>query len=176
MAAWLSQRRADVALRASGILLAWLGYLAFAELLDLHASTHRVILIDHALAAVSFVSVGSGGALLLLGRHLFDEVAVSARWRPCADPQLFSLDEGTSEIIDMKEGPLSVSRSPDGGWIVRDSGRVPRGRFQSVRAVHEFVQERCDADSTPTDGRAERLHGRLTLSTKQSDRSGGSRG
>lgn len=34
-----------------------------------------------ALAAIGFLSVSAGAALTIWGKHLFDEVAVSARWR-----------------------------------------------------------------------------------------------
>ncbi|SOB88152.1 hypothetical protein SAMN06297144_3296 [Sphingomonas guangdongensis] len=176
MAVWLRKRQADIALRASGILLGWMGYLAFAELLHLHTQAHSANLIDHALAAVSFVAVGGAAALLLLGRRLFDEIDVSARWRPCADTPTMYLQEGSIVFKDAGPAKSRVSRASDGGWIVRDGANVSIGRFPSARAAYQFVQaQRADDCASPAGG-ANRVRGRLTLPAKPPYRNEDSRG
>lgn len=59
--------------------------LAYAALTRLFAAPLPAMampgLILFALAAIGFLTVSAGAALTIWGKHLFDEVAVSARWR-----------------------------------------------------------------------------------------------
>ena len=81
MAKWHRSRRADLGLRALGVLLCGLSYAAFARLAALHILAHSAGLTAYALATAGFITASSGTAMALLGRHLFDEIQVSARWR-----------------------------------------------------------------------------------------------
>jgi len=76
-------RRTDIGLRLGGAALCGLAWLAFRELAALHPS--RI----HAdpgvgallLAAAGFLCASLGAVLIAQGRHIFDSVEVSERWR-----------------------------------------------------------------------------------------------
>lgn len=89
MAAWHRSRRADIALRASGLILCSLAYLAIAQLTALPIAPQSPGLFAHALAAIGFVGGSAGSALAALGHHLFDQIIVGApsehRGRSCSD-------------------------------------------------------------------------------------------
>jgi hypothetical protein len=75
--AWHRKRWADLTLRAAGVLLLCLAALIAHRLFG--AGPHPEVLLDYPLAALGFVSVSTGSALLWLGCHLFDQIELSAR-------------------------------------------------------------------------------------------------
>jgi hypothetical protein len=80
MTAWHRSRRADLGLRASGLLLCGIAYAAVSRLCGLHPSAQTAGAGACAWAAIAFVAASSGSAMLMLGRHLFDAIRVSQRW------------------------------------------------------------------------------------------------
>lgn len=81
MAAWHQTRRADGALRGSGLILWEIAYAAITHLYAEHPSPVSPGAMALALAAIGFLGASIGSALVMLGRHVFDEVEVSSRWR-----------------------------------------------------------------------------------------------
>lgn len=83
MAAWHRSRKADLGLRLMGIMLCALAYLSISHLVALHPNPppRSAGAAGYWLAAIGFLSAGGGGAMTILGHHLFDEIEVSARWR-----------------------------------------------------------------------------------------------
>lgn len=81
MAAWHRARRADIGLRALGSGLCGISGAAAQRLGALSFPPHAPSLLAIMLATLAFVCASAGGALLLCGAHLFDQVEVSARWR-----------------------------------------------------------------------------------------------
>ncbi len=73
-------RRADRALRFSGLVLLAVAGAALRWLYALHVPPQSAGLLAYGLGAVGYMAASSGTALVMLGRHLFDEVAVSPRW------------------------------------------------------------------------------------------------
>jgi hypothetical protein len=80
-AAWHRSWRADVALRLTGMMLGCVAHAAFGRLLALPPAARAAGVLAYALAAFGFVSASAGSALALFGKHLFDRVELSARWR-----------------------------------------------------------------------------------------------
>lgn len=74
-------RRADRTLRLMGLVLLAVAGVALRWLTALHVPPQSAGLLAYGLGAVAYVGASSGAALVILGRHLFDEVAVSPRWR-----------------------------------------------------------------------------------------------
>lgn len=87
MVAWHRSRRADIVLRASGLLLCWVSYTAISRLITMHVPPQKAGVLAYGIAAVGFMAAGAGSALTLLGHHLFDEIEVSARWRGHPRPE-----------------------------------------------------------------------------------------
>jgi hypothetical protein len=81
MAAWHRSRRADLGLRACGLGLCAVAYLAIARLVAVAQPPQSPGALAFALAAVGFLGASAGGAMALFGSHLFDEVEISARWQ-----------------------------------------------------------------------------------------------
>ncbi|MEG3084403.1 hypothetical protein U1707_12185 [Sphingomonas sp. PB2P12] len=81
MTAWHRSRRADFGLRASGLLMCGIAYAAVARLCAMHISSQTAGALAYALAVTGFLGASAGGAMAMLGHHLFDEIEVSARWR-----------------------------------------------------------------------------------------------
>ncbi|WP_342659294.1 hypothetical protein NPJ82_17810 (plasmid) [Sphingomonas sp. NY01] len=81
MAAWHRSRRADIVLRATGLLLCWVSYTAFLRLVAMHVPPQKAGILAYGIAAVGFMAASAGSALIFLGYHFFDEIEVSARWR-----------------------------------------------------------------------------------------------
>jgi hypothetical protein len=81
MASWHRSWKADIGLRISGLILCGLAYLALTRLLAMHVAPRTAGALAYALATVGFFSASTGAALAMLGKHLFDEVQVSLRWR-----------------------------------------------------------------------------------------------
>lgn len=97
MGAWRRSRMADVELRAIGLLLCAVAYLAISRLMALqpHLPKQSVDTECFVLAAVGFLSATAGSAMAWLGTHLFDQVEISARWGS-GSVCLASPDEGNS--------------------------------------------------------------------------------
>jgi hypothetical protein len=83
MAAWHRSRRADLGLRALGLGLCVVAYLAISRVVAISQPTQAAGGLAFALAAVGFVSTSAGSAMTLLGKHLFDEIEISLRWQHC---------------------------------------------------------------------------------------------
>ena len=81
MGKWHRTRRADVGLRLAGLLLCALAYAAIQRLVASPPEARDPRFIAFALAAIGFLSASAGSAMILFGKHLFDQVEVSARWR-----------------------------------------------------------------------------------------------
>ena len=83
MVAWHRSRRADLGLRISGLLFWAISYLAISRLVALRLPPPEQAIggIAFILTAVGFLSASAGTAMVVLGRHLFDQVEISARWR-----------------------------------------------------------------------------------------------
>lgn len=83
MTAWHRSWRADIGLRILGLTLCAIAYQALAHLVGMRppAAPHQSGPLAYLLAAIGFMSASAGTALALLGKHLFDQVEVSARWR-----------------------------------------------------------------------------------------------
>lgn len=170
MAAWHRSRRADLGLRASGLILCWISYAAFARLVAVHSSPHAGDVVAYGLAALGFIAASGGSAMLLLGHHLFDEIEVSARWRR---PQAGFWTPGPVEdntMYDVAEpAMLVVGRDVDGCWIVSEGDGRLLGRFESVQAAERFAQAerrgRPAVSIATSAGRSPRLIGRLGLNS-----------
>ena len=167
MAAWHQSRRADLGLRASGLLLCWISYAAIARLVALHVPPQSAEALAYGLAAIGFIAASGGSAMLFLGHHLFDEIEVSARWRrkPNSDP-FFPLE--TTTVHDIVEPTmLVVGRDIDGSRTVRESAGLLLGRFASAQAAERFAQTeqrgRPAVSIATSAGSSRRLVGRLTL-------------
>lgn len=73
-------RRADRGLRVLGLVLLAVAGVTLHRLYALHVPPQSAGLLAYGLGAIIYVATSSGAALVILGRHLFDEVAVSPRW------------------------------------------------------------------------------------------------
>lgn len=83
MAGWHRSGWGDAGLRLAGAVLCALSCTAFDRLIALtHAAAGGAGTVTTlGLGTIGFLSASAGAAMLLLGRHLFDEVEVSSRWR-----------------------------------------------------------------------------------------------
>lgn len=83
MAGWQRSGRGDVVLRLAGALLCLVAWRTFARLIawDRVPGAGAASGLPFVLGTLGFLSACAGAAMLLLGRHLFDEVEVSSRWR-----------------------------------------------------------------------------------------------
>lgn len=138
MVAWHRSRRADLGLRATGLLLCWISYTALARLVGMQASPQAARIAAFGLAFVGFLGASMGMAMLLLGSHLFDQVKVSSRWRPRPDLNFQIPPEGLAAIDSTQFAMLVVGRNVDGSWTVRESAGPLLGRFSSVQAAQRF--------------------------------------
>lgn len=73
-------RRADRGLRLGGLVLLAVAGVTLRWLYLLHVPPQSAGLLAYGLGAVTYVTTSCGAALVILGRHLFDEVTVSPRW------------------------------------------------------------------------------------------------
>lgn len=73
-------RRADRWLRLTGLVLLAVAGAALRWLYLLHVRPQSAGLLAYALGALAYVGASCGAALVILGRHLFDEMEVSSRW------------------------------------------------------------------------------------------------
>ncbi len=179
MAAWHRSRRADLGPRAFGLLLCCISYAAVARLIATHVRSEPSDAIAFAFATVGFITASLGGALLTHGRHLFDPIQVSARWR--IGRERFRENEDTMSVNDPVESAiLVIGRDVDGSWTVRESAGMLLGRFTSAQAADRFARvERRGTSVTSIDtsaGTPRRLQDRLTLGFKRQLNSEVSRG
>jgi hypothetical protein len=87
MTKWHRTLTGDLAIRAVGTLLLALCWLVISALM--RAASGRIAhsaAMDYLLAAVGFLSASAGTASVILGRHLFDDIEVSPRWRRSSSP------------------------------------------------------------------------------------------
>ncbi len=72
----------DFCLRAGGafLLAAGAGAMTFLDQMAHTPPLHEATLAEFALAAIGFLCLSAGTALLTLGGHIFDRVTLSARW------------------------------------------------------------------------------------------------
>lgn len=80
MGKWHRSWKADLGLRAVGLACCALAYGAIAQLFAAPPTALGTPDLS-ALAAGGFLSASIGVAMTVWGKHLFDEVTVSARWR-----------------------------------------------------------------------------------------------
>jgi len=72
----------DIVLRLLGLLLIALSAAMTYALFHLaHMQGHVAGVLDYILALVAFAAASFGCVMLCLGAHIFDEVAISSRWR-----------------------------------------------------------------------------------------------
>lgn len=140
MVAWHRSRRADIVLRATGLLLCWVSYAAIARLVAMHVPPQKAGVLAYGLATISFMAASTGSALSLLGHHLFDEIEVSARWRERPDTIVPFRSESYIEMAISEPAMLVVGRDIDGDWTVRESAGMLLGRFSSAQAAQRFAE------------------------------------
>ncbi|MFC3581808.1 hypothetical protein [Sphingomonas hylomeconis] len=76
------ERTIDLSIRAAGMLGCTLSYLAVGALAQLRLPAPAAPpAIAYALAAAAFLFASVGSTLVMLGRHIFDRVAISGRWQ-----------------------------------------------------------------------------------------------
>lgn len=166
MTAWYRSRRADLGLRASGLLLCGIAYTAVSRLSAMHISPQTAGVFAYAFAAIGFLTASAGSALVLVGRHLFDEIEVSERWRP-RSRDTFSTSENSKAMYTTEPALLVVGRDTDGSWTVRESAGAMLGRFPSAHAAERFAQGqrrgRTAIAIATSAGFQPRIAGRLSL-------------
>lgn len=167
MAAWHRSRRADIVLRASGLLLCWVSYTAIARLITMHIPPQKAGVPAYGIAAVGFMAASAGSALTILGHHLFDEIEVSARWRGRPHLNVSPPSEGSIEMDIPEPAMLVVGRDIDGDWTVRESAGMLLGRFSSAQAAQRFAEAerrgRTSISVATSAGTPRRIEGRLSL-------------
>lgn len=168
MAAWHRSRRADLGLRASGLLLCGIAYTAVSRLSAMHVSPQTADVFAYAFAAICFLGASAGSALVMLGHHLFDEIQVSERWRP-QSRDTFPPLENSKAMNTTEPALLVVGRNTDGSWTVRESAGALLGRFPSAHAAERFAQGerrgRTAVAIATSAGVQPRIAGRLSLRT-----------
>lgn len=78
--AWHDRKYADPALRLAGLALLCVALLVARHLFAVPDPQGKVTASAYLLALIGMASACAGAALTVLGRHLFDEVELSARW------------------------------------------------------------------------------------------------
>lgn len=172
MAAWHRSLRADLGLRAMGLLLCCISYAALVRLAAAHARLMPPDAVTLSLTATGFVAASAGGALLVHGKHLFDPVQISARWR--IGRERLRENEGNMSVNDSVESVmLVIGRDVDGSWTVRESAGMLLGRFASAEAADRFARaerrEKPVISIATSAGSARRLQGRLSLGFERQD-------
>lgn len=83
MTAWHRTWQADIGLRILGLACCGVAYVALTHLVAVAhpAPHHHAGPLAHLIAAIGFLAASAGSALALLGKHLFDRIEISARWR-----------------------------------------------------------------------------------------------
>jgi len=167
MAAWHRSRRADIVLRATGLLLCWVSYAEVSRLFALHVPPHQAGILPYGIAALGFMAASAGSALTLLGHLLFDEIEVSARWRARPALSVPIPSGGHIEMNIPEPAMLVVGRDIDGDWTVRESAGMLLGRFSSAQAAQRFAEAerrgRTSISLATSAGSPRRIEGRLSL-------------
>ncbi len=180
MAAWHQSWRADIVLRATGLLLCWVSYTAILRLVAMHVLPQKAGLLAYGIAAVGFMAASAGSALTLLGHHLFDEIEMSARWQGRSDLSVLSPSEGNIEMDIPEPAMLVVGRDIDGDWTVRESAGMLLGRFSSAQAAQRFAEAerrgRTSISLATSAGSPRRIEGRLSLVCNRTLEGGTARG
>jgi hypothetical protein len=114
MAAWHRSRRADMGLRAAGVLLCCLGGAAIARLVAMRTPPQTADALAFLLAAIGFLSASAGSAMLFLGSHLFDHIEVSARWHRRSPSAVFPAPDETNMMSPEPSTPVA-GRDVDNG-------------------------------------------------------------
>jgi hypothetical protein len=78
--AWQDRKYADAALRLAGLVLLCVAVLVARHLFAASDPQGKVTASAYLLALIGMASACGGAAMAVLGRHLFDEVELSARW------------------------------------------------------------------------------------------------
>ena len=78
--AWHDRKYADATLRLAGLALLCLAALVARDLFAAPDPQGKVTAAAYLLALIGMTSACAGAAMAALGRHLFDEVELSARW------------------------------------------------------------------------------------------------
>jgi len=151
MAAWHRSRRADLGLRASGLLLCGIAYTALSRLCAMPLSPDTVGALAFALAAIGLLAASAGSAMAALGHHLFDQIKVSERWQPRTHDVILPIE--TAKAIDMTD-PARLASQTAGAERAAPSRRAgadrgteridahpPRGFCASIA---ERVDDPCD--------------------------------
>ena len=180
MVAWHRSRRADIVLRATGLLLCWVSYTVISRLVAMHVPPQKAGVLAYGIAAVGFMAASAGSALTILGHHLFDEIEVSARWRGRPDLNVFSPSKGSIAMDIPEPAMLVVGRDIDGDWTVRESAGMLLGRFSSAQAAQRFAEAerrgRTSIAVATSAGVPQRIEGRLSLVSDRTLKSSVSRG
>jgi len=79
--AWWKRKSADLGLRLAGLLLLLLAEQIGHHLFAIPDSGAKYAPLAYLLALIGMSSLSAGAALAVLGRHLFDEVELPARWK-----------------------------------------------------------------------------------------------
>jgi len=132
MTAWHRSRRADLGLRASGLLLCGTAYTALSRLCAMPLSPDTVGALAFALAAIGLLAASAGSAMAALGHHLFDQIAPSERWQP-------RLQDVSLPIETAKTTTLT-----DSAWLASETAGAERVAA-SRRAGADRGTERIDA-------------------------------
>lgn len=180
MAAWHQSRRADIILRATGLLLCWISYAAISRLVAMHVPPQKTGALAYGIAAIGFIAASAGGALTFSGRRLFDDVEVSARWRGRSGLSVSPPSEGSITMDFPEPAMLVVGRDIDGDWTVRESAGMLLGRFSSAQAARRFAEAerrgRTSVSVATSAGSRGRIEGRLSLGGDKTSKDSFARG
>jgi hypothetical protein len=78
--AWHDRKYADVSLRMAGLVSLCVATLIARHLFAAPDPQGKVTVSAYLLALIGMASACTGAALVVLGRHLFDQVELSERW------------------------------------------------------------------------------------------------
>ena len=121
MTEWHRTRRGDLGLRALGSGACALSYLSIRHLMALHDADPAhwsPDVLAYALTAIGFLGASGGSATTIMGKHIFDQVEISERWR--RRPDGFSSSSiGPTGFQDPDLVNLSDPTAP-GVWGRRD--------------------------------------------------------
>lgn len=126
MAAWHRSRRADLGLRASGLLLCGIAYTALSRLCAMPLSPDTVGALAFALAAIALLAASAGSAMAALGHHLFDQIKVSERWQPRLQDVILPIE--TATITNLTDPALLTSDTAG-------AKRVPASRLAGTERI-----------------------------------------
>lgn len=128
MAAWHRSRRADLGLRASGLLLCGTAYTALSRLCAMPLAPDTVGALAFALAAIGLLAASAGSAMAALGHHLFDQIKVSERWQPRTHDVILPIE--TAKTTDLTDPALLASDTrvpsvcPRLGWLAPNASTL----------------------------------------------------